>query len=798
MNPHRYRRLASLLLVPLLLPAAAAAGPPPSPAPEASKPSSRTATPRLPEGLEVEASRILELPEADGYVLEGAVSIRSGRSRIQADRIEMRQGRYLEASGDVLLVWGRNRISGARMTYDLETERGAIDDATGQVEPEFFFVARRAEKIGDDAVLLDHATITTCTQPVPYWSFSVAKAKIRLDHYAHLSHIALRVRRAPIFYLPYLVWPAKRDRAAGLLLPSFGSNRDRGEIVALPLYLPMGPSAELTLTAEYFTLAGLGGGADLAFLPNRRGAGRMSGFFIRDEVAETDRYRFAYNQTQEFDNGFRMVADVNRVSDFDYFNDFERDLRLVSSPTILTRVEFSRSGAWTSLNVRELRREQLLSNGTSQTQETLPEVEWRGRSRRLGRTPLYLSFESSLASISQSSVQLRTAGDAESGYETFRFPLESDYFRGDVFPTISAPFSPVPWLDVTPSVSSRYTIWTQHQRSETVDVEVGDGSFDVPVTKVVDDRLARSVSSAAVEVVGPKLFRIFERSGDGFSPRYKHVIEPWVSYVYQQAFARSSEILSYDDVDTSRGATNQLTYGVRTRLFAQRPRSLPPPAPGTKEAVLLPSEGSAAPREAEEGGAGDGAAPEKAEPKAPMEPVEIASIEIRQGRSFGRDLTERDVDGDGVLERSRFSAIETVGRFNPTRTTSLDLRTSYDILLGKTTSLSLSGNLRGDWSRSSFSFVRTAATTAGGSSSTQVRFSAGVDLLGKKLRIDVDGSLDVDERRFPDQRWILEYYTQCCGFLAEWFRRDYAANDRGEFRFTVDLRGVGKLLDIHQ
>ena len=91
MSPHRYRRLASLLLVPLLLPAAAAGeSPPSSPSEEARGPEPSAMT-RLPGGLEVQASRIVELPEEDGYLLEGAVSIRSGRSRIQADRIELRQ-----------------------------------------------------------------------------------------------------------------------------------------------------------------------------------------------------------------------------------------------------------------------------------------------------------------------------------------------------------------------------------------------------------------------------------------------------------------------------------------------------------------------------------------------------------------------------------------------------------------------------------------------------------------------------------------------------------------------------------
>ena len=47
--------------------------------------------------------------------------------------------------------------------------------------------------------------------------------------------------------------------------------------------------------------------------------------------------------------------------------------------------------------------------GSLFVQETLPDIEWRGRSRRLGNTPFYLSYDSSLAWIRQNDLQFRTA-----------------------------------------------------------------------------------------------------------------------------------------------------------------------------------------------------------------------------------------------------------------------------------------------------------------------------------------------------------------------------------------------------
>jgi hypothetical protein len=190
-----------------------------------------------------------------------------------------------------------------------------------------------------------------------------------------------------------------------------------------------------------------------------------------------------------------------------------------------------------------------------------------------------------------------------------------------------------------------------------------------------------------------------------------------------------------------------------------------------------------------------------------MEPVEIASFDVSQSRSFSRDLSLGDVDADGVPERSRYTPVAITGRFNPSRSTSLDLRSNYNVLFHKVSDVSLSGNLRGSIARTSFSLVRTTGlgffkdsqnVVHPLPSSTQLRFGSGLTLFGGKLRLDVDGSYDASERRVPDQRWRMEFYTQCCGFLAEYLARDFIAVTRQEFRFTVDLRGIGKLLDLHE
>jgi LPS-assembly protein len=784
----RHYLATTLLALGLLGPGLLAQEPPPAPPPQAATaPADARAGSQRVGNVVIEFDRI-SVDQKGDRLLEGAVTIRvgDGEARMQADRMVWREERFVEAEGNVLVVWGGNRISGTKMVYDLKEDRGHVEDAVGVVEPHadapLFFTADRAEKIGDDLVVLDRAVVTTCTQPVPYWSFSVSHATVRLDHYAHLRNVRLRARRLPILYLPYLLWPVKPDRSAGLLFPEFGSTRDRGEVFGLAYFMPLGRSADIKLTGEHYTKAGTGGGMRVRFIPNERGTARFEGFYIDDEIFGASRHQATYQQVQTFANGMRLVADLNEVSDFTYFTDYERELSQASSPQVLARLELTRNGRWTSINVRELRREQLFAGGDSRVQQTLPEIEVRGRSRRLGRSPLYLSFESSGTAIEQ-----------------FGAGTSADYYRGDLFPTLTAPWSPLPWLDVSPSVSWRGTAYTQSRLPGT--------------TTTVDESVSRSLFRGGVEVVGPKLYRIYGGEEGGKRPRYKNVVEPHVGYEYRSADSAQARILQFDEVDTLTNATNQLNYGLRSRLFARRPRAELKPDDTAVRPVTLDTErsgGSLSEVDPAASTAQEETAKEGTRADAPQEPVEILSLEVRQSRSLTTDLRTEDRDEDGVLDpgedadlngildRSRYSNLEMIGRFNPGPAASVDLRGSWDPLFDQISEMSLSGNVYSPVSRTAFSVVRRTGVGPEAETRTQIRLAAGVALWSGKVRLDSEGTYDLEENRVPDQKYRLEFYTQCCGFLAEYLARDFTVLARREFRFTVDLRGIGKLFDLHE
>jgi lipopolysaccharide assembly outer membrane protein LptD (OstA) len=784
----------------------------------------------LPAGVSLSAESIRQGDDGS-IVADGSVTIESEMGRFQADRITFREGHIVEAEGNVLVVFGENRISGTRMVYDMGIKddpdpdkripRGLIENAIGQVEPEFYFEARKVETIGQDRVILHTATVTTCTQPVPYWSFHVSKAKIKIEGYAHLFNLRPTIGKVPVFYMPYLLWPVKRDRAPGLLFPEFGTTTTRGRLISIPVFIPLGASADVTVMPQYFTIAGWGVGTKIRLVPNSHGYAEASGQYIWDQVTGDGRYRAQLKQTQTFLNGFRMVSDVDIVSDFDYYTDYVRNLTYSSSPTLLGRITFSRSGSWTSLLVQEQYRKQLfpstldengdgiLDDGPTLVQTTLPEIEWRGRSKKLGKSPVYFSFVSSFSGIRQEGER-----------------IDTDYLRGDFGPTISLPWSPAPWIDITPSLAYRTTYWSKHQIPPPVPLP-GEPQAD---PTIVDEALWRSLFGASLDIRGPKLFKIFEKeqkpAEDGTArppTKYKNTIEPRVVYTYQQAYDRGSDVIIYDEVDRFGTVANALSYGIASRLIGQRPRSAPESMSASGEKILAPEGESGKLREVVSESPevpGDVAVEAPPPTDAPLEPVEIASLELAQTYSLTESPFEADTNADGTIDSvSRYSAITLTGRYNPTRAANFSFTSRYDVLFNQVSEVSVSGNFRERLAKGLFSFVyrpglgtepvpeeppdpTTPVVFVDKHDATQLRFQGDFGPFAGRLRLGMDATFNItpkdNEKTLPYQRWRLEYYTQCCGFLAEYLHYDYTTAPRREFRFAVDLRGIGKLFDFNQ
>lgn len=814
----------------------------------------------------------------DELILKEYVDIKYGDVRLQADFVRyVPSTKEATATGNVILDHGKARITAESLVYNLETDTGTFLKARGYAEPSYYFEAERVEKIARDELVLHDATFTACTQPIPYWSFKVGRGLLRLDDYAYLHNLSFKIGRVPVFFTPYLVWPIKTDRASGLLFPEFGLSQRGGTVISNAFYWAMRRNMDATIYVDYLAQAGVGTGLEYRYVPSQTGRGVFTGYFIRDQVAKDERkagddvpinrWVINYGHNQHFPSGWRLVANANFISDFDYYLDFERDLRLSTNPQALSNVYLTRNWGFYSLNLRGERREQLFNLEVAPgygdpmfltEEETVvrwirPDLELRGRRQRLGRLPIFLAFESSASAFSK-------------GEE-----MNANYERFDAFPVFSSQLSPVPWLDVDASAGYRSTHYTRSQEDDlgcdnlpgtgdfgegngaidaeqddnpgngvfdasedvgcdgmagTLDFGEGDGVRNLETTVVLDDGIRRGIFQAGLTLVGPKVSRVFDRPDSDFSPQYKHTIEPQVRYAYRSAIDDPDRIIRFDEVDQVSGDQNRMTFALVTRLYAKRPAG---------EAQEMTPFGGLQGTQYIGGGADTFAAArqepavdQKAAPAAPaadvaaggtpakdrLSTVEIATLEISQDYSFLGPLSFSSALGSATEALdSRFSPVRAILRVNPSTRTSIDLRTSFDILFRQFREASLSANLRSPqrgFLDFTWSLVRDLEGQALADQNpglfrpfdrNQLGFMGETNFLSRRLLVGMQanyelGDITPGEPRLRDQRYKVGYNTQCCGFQFEILNRNFLGASQRELRFLINLKGVGNVIDL--
>ena len=719
---------------------------------------------------------------------EGVV-IKYGDLTIEADtvRVDIPADR-LSAAGNVILDEGPERLSGDLLDYDLKTRTGRITNARAEVSPGFYFSGTEIEKVGPMTFTVDDGVFTSCEGEEPSWSVAMSKADITMEEYARIRNARLRFGKLPVFYFPYLLWPATTERASGWLVPKPGYSDRRGAHVSLAYYRTLGRSADTTFYFDLSTNEFNGVGWEARYTPSEDTEGIFDLYFTTepDDAFATDsnqelldpervlgdnRWKLTWNhKTNNIWNRFRGVVNLQLYSDFDYLRDIERSVDRQTQSFIYSNAFLSSNKGNHSLNLMVDRRE-LVGEGTITDEDTgadiptsnrttlhqLPELEWRMRSTRLGSLPLYMSLTSSVNYFHAKFENYERNLDTEEPALLRSQSLQ--YGRVDVSPTLSIPVSTLSWLSAKFTLGARYTYYTKSlDDPDNPDHLDNDDPLD-------GDAIDRFLPTGKLEIVGPSFSRIFEKKRGKYS-KFKHIIEPRFTYTYVDDFEDRTRISRFDEVDL----INPLDQGVISivnRLLAK-------------------------PRNEEDGGA-----------------FEIASLAFSQIYTF-----DDFIEGNDDVEKTAGPIFSTL-RVNPNEETSFKFELRYDNNAKAITSRKISGNTvladRYAFGLSWFTQWGTIGNATdgfmrGNETSNQLRFSTNLQLVpdrvsfGAQVNYNLIDELPVDRVRLLAQRYVLKWISECYDWSLEYREHQYRGEESkdSEIRFSLSLKNVGTFLDLNE
>jgi len=676
--------------------------------------------------------------------LSGGVEIQYRDMTFRAERVVVhRDTMTVEAEGDVVFDQGSRRVAAQRADFDLATETGSFWNASAFASPDQYFWGEVVTKTGEDTYEIRDGVLTSCAgDPTPDWSLRVARANVRVGGYAHLRHAALRMKKVPMLYWPYMIWPAKTERSSGLLIPNIGYTETRGVYLGLAYYQVMGPSADLTLQLDGYEQTYAGAGAELRYAPTEGTRGAASYYLLADRDAEQEEWRAVWShRTEDLPWGLRGVIDVNDYSDYDFFREFQRTegentRRFLYSTAFL-------SGNWgpQSLSLIVDDRETFLSGGRSSTQRQLPEASYRLRKLKLGKSQLYLSLDSTASYL-----QTETAG-----------LFDTTYGRFDIAPELTLPLRVATWMSVAFNASGRATWWGESVPVTVVDEETGESLRLCGDTEVAADvifcgeSLTRTYPAAQLDVVGPSFSRIFDSPGGRFS-RFKHLIEPRFSYGYVGDFDEQDRVPRFDEIDRF-GSSEVATVSLFNRVLAK-------------------------PSDAEQGGA-----------------FEILSLELSQAFSMRDDQPlQRSRDG---LTTSKESAIFGRLRYRPSRIFDLQARASWSTLYSTLASTSLSARGKGERAGFSLTWYTNYDAELDERRSDQARLAVDLALLPRRLSIGGQVNYDLLASEVLQESFWISYKSQCWSVLVEAREQTTSSYVARDIRFLLSLKNVGTFLDLN-
>jgi LPS-assembly protein len=521
--------------------------------------------------------------DGDVYELHGAVEIyyetyvlRSDEATFNSDTNEV------AATGHFALDGGPNddHIRASHGTYNFALETGKFYDVTGTTglrfnanrpiltsTAPFAFTGKVVDKVSPTRYLVYEGTITTCELPHPKWLFDALKIDVEVGGNAKIYRSTFDLHGIPILWFPYTTHPVEKEsRQSGFLMPSVGHSSTKGTIIGEAYYWAINRMMDATLGAEYLSLRGWSQRGEFRVRPSETSYVDFNYFGVVDrgigtpplkEGGENARLNAAGNI-----DGFRGVTNIDYLSSFLFRLAFNEVFSQAVYSEVKSQAFLSKSTGGFSMNGFLERYQNFLSTTPGQviTISHAPSLDFSGVDQKLGRAPLYWSFDASAAGLSRSEPEVcSTVGLFQSCTPAFR--TGNLLGRFDLNPEISMPLLFRGW-SLRPDLTLHETYYTERL--------VG-AAGDNP-GQAVSDAINRQALETSVELRAPTIERVFDKEFLG--RKWKHVIEPRAVYRFVTGVNNFGNVLKFDERDILTD-THEVEYGFVTRLYAKRTSAKP-------------------------------------------------------------------------------------------------------------------------------------------------------------------------------------------------------------------------------
>ena len=698
-----------------------------------------------------------QVSEGEMRRARGQVDVRTGSIVVTADEADFNDATGdLEVRGNVHYrnLSGEEELFASKVAYNTRTELGTFYDVHGTVssasqagarilstDNPFYIDGPVVHKAKDEYVVMN-GTVTNCDPAHPWWTMRSPRTRIKPNESATIHRGVLRIKGAPLLYLPYFKKSLERvPRKSGFLTPSVGTSSRFGFVLAESYYWAINRSYDATINGTYYTARGPATQVSLRGRPTANSHFDAVFFGVADRGQKLDdgsRLKqggasFNMRGMTTLPAGFRGVADIRYLSSLEFKQTFTQTYEEAANSQVRSIGFATKNFSTYSINASLLRDENFQSTATDDTVviRKLPSAEFNSTERRLlgGPAPVYFAFDSAFDLVSRS----------QPAFQTRRYVQ-----RGDFFPRFTVPLR-LKGFNITPTLGGRITGYGQSRQEG----------------EIVGANLYRAAGEFSVDIAPPAIQRIYN-GPKWFGDKVKHVIEPRLRYRYTAGVDDFEQIIRFDARDILNN-TNEAEVSLTQRLYAKNAET-----GQTREVLAL-----------------------EVWQRRYFDP-DLGGAIVPGGRNVFRSSI--DLTPFAFFDQPRsYSPVVLALRTRPTGKAGLEWRTDYDPLREKVVNSSVAFDYQVT------SLVRTAIghnavrvpTTLSPPSNQLTTLIGFGDFNRRGWNFAVNAIYDYRTKNFLYTRGQLSYNTDCCGFGIEFGRTGYATFPQNQFRVSLSIANVG-------
>jgi len=462
------------------------------------------------------------------------------------------------AEGNVKLFHKESVHSGEKATYNFETKKGGVVNASLSASP-WYGKGELIERTGASEYCVKKGYISTCEKDPPHYKIQTRQVKIFLDDKVTATNTVMYIGGVPILYMPFYVHLLSEKRPGVTVTP--GYDREWGGFALTSWRYTLNDYIKGYVHTDYREKRDFASGIDTKYNTKYLGEGLLETYYMnertihakriwddRDEpTTERERYKLQLRHKWRINPDMVVTGEYHKFSDETFLKDYYyRDYESDENPA--TYISGLRQRPFYSAEFIVNKR----ANHYETSVERLPEFNFDMEKDRLFNTNFYYTTQNSVTNL-----------DKKYGDDSQQ---DLDVIRVDTYDELSYLVKPLDLLSISPYIATRQTYYSKDMWGE--------------------EDFIRGTFYTGVDV-STRFFKTFECNTDIFGLDINglhHIVNPVVRYYYNHhPTILPANLMQFDDFDNI-DRKNGIRFEFENKLQTKRENIN---NPGTMDTIEL-------------------------------------------------------------------------------------------------------------------------------------------------------------------------------------------------------------------